>query len=161
MADTTDIDNLPDTPQEVFKLLPAKARLAVFSAAALAGLTLTAITTGIAAVHAPSPQWLTIALAVFPVITSGLGILAGSNIQKPTTSTSTAATVPATTVPDASVTATALLADEPATSTEASPTDTADVSTTAPSTASTPAATFTAAPLPETTTTASETTPTA
>lgn len=156
MADTT--DNIPDTPQEVFKLLPAKARLAVFSLAALAGLALTAITTGLAAVQAPSPQWLTIALAVFPVITSGLGILAGSNIQKPTTTTST---VPATTVPDTSVTAAALLADEPATSSaaEASPTDTADAATTAPSTASTPAATFTAAPLPETT--ASESTPTA
>lgn len=161
MADTT--DNIPDTPQEVFKLLPAKARLAVFSLAALAGLALTAITTGLAAVQAPSPQWLTIALAVFPVITSGLGILAGSNIQKPTTTTSTAVTVPATTVPDASVTTAALLADEPATSsaTEASPTSAADFSTTAPSTASTPAATFTAAPLPETTTAAPESTPTA
>lgn len=166
MADT----DIPDTPQEVFKLLPAKARLVVFAAAALAGLALTSITTAFAAINAPTPQWLTIALAVFPVITSGLGILAGSNIQKATTTTTvtpTAGVNVTAELPAAAPSVAPLLADtdtagtatvttpeagdSPDTATDTTPesTDAADTKTD-----TTAAATFTAAPLPEATPTA-------
>lgn len=143
--DTT--EDLPDTPQEVFKLLPAKARLVVFAVAALTGLTISAIVAGFASVNAPTPQWLTITLAVFPVITSGLGILAGSNIQKPTT-TATAVQVPVT--PQLAAAASETVPETTAAQAEASTSgqDTAAVTSTSTSAA------YVAAPLPEATPTA-------
>lgn len=80
---TTDAEDLPDTPEEVFKLLPRAARIAVYSVYALIGLALTATTVGIAAVGGTFPDWLTVTLAVYPVIGTGVGFTAVSNINSP------------------------------------------------------------------------------
>lgn len=59
--------------------LPPKARVAIYYIAFFLGLALGATQVGYAAADLAQPTWLTVALAVFAFVASGLGLTAASN----------------------------------------------------------------------------------
>ena len=86
-----------DTVGEAFNLLPAQARRITYAAYSLVGLLLSCIVAGLASVGAGWPLWLTVTMAVYPILGTGIGVVAASNTQKVTTGSGVVAVVDAST----------------------------------------------------------------
>lgn len=63
--------------------IPAAWRKPIYAVFAVAGVVLGAIQVGIAATDAGNPEWLNIALAVFPFVATAVGFTAAANTTKP------------------------------------------------------------------------------
>lgn len=61
--------------------LPPKVRAVIYLASAIIGLGLGSIQVGFAAASAHQPVWLTVALAVYAFLGTGLGLTAASNTR--------------------------------------------------------------------------------
>ena len=59
--------------------IPAAARVYVYAAIGLVSLVVGAFQVGYAALSAPNPDWLTVALAVVPFLAAGLGSTAATH----------------------------------------------------------------------------------
>lgn len=64
--------------------LPPKARVYVYAVIGLVSLAVGAFQVGYAALDAPNPDWLTVALAVVPFLAAGLGYTAATHTPAPT-----------------------------------------------------------------------------
>lgn len=77
---------------DFYKVLPKKAKVVIYAGLGLLGLTLTAVSTAYAAVSVPFPSWLIVSLAVYPVVSSGLGYGAALTNVAPSEGEAAAAT---------------------------------------------------------------------
>ena len=66
--------------QEMIKLLPGRARIAVYVAFGLVGILLGAMVVGYGAAEHAVPEWLTVALAVYAFLGGQFGWLASNNV---------------------------------------------------------------------------------
>ncbi|WP_122262254.1 hypothetical protein [Ornithinimicrobium cerasi] len=59
--------------------MPAKVRVYVYAVLGVLSLAVGATQVGYAAINAPAPEWLTVALAVVPFLAAGLGYTAATH----------------------------------------------------------------------------------
>lgn len=65
-------------------VIPERARVYVYAVIGVLSLAVGAVQVGYAAVEAPNPDWLTVALAVVPFLAAGLGYTAATHTPAPT-----------------------------------------------------------------------------
>lgn len=76
------------TPADTIRLLPGKARLAIYAAYAVLGAGLVAVQVGYAAAEAGQPIWLIVAWPVYGSLGTSFGLLAAQNVRRDPTADS-------------------------------------------------------------------------
>ncbi len=76
MVSSTPTRKVSDVGNNVY--IPAKARFAVYAILGALGLVIGSIQVGFAALGNGNPDWLTVALAVYPFLAGGLGYTAAT-----------------------------------------------------------------------------------
>ena len=64
-------------------VIPERARVYVYTVIGVLSLAVGAVQVGYAAIEAPNPDWLTVALAVVPFLAAGLGYTAATHTPAP------------------------------------------------------------------------------
>lgn len=64
-------------------IIPEQIRVYIYGSIALISLVIGAVQVGYAALEAPQPDWLTVALAVVPFLAAGLGATAATHTPAP------------------------------------------------------------------------------
>lgn len=91
----TNANDVIDTPEEVFNLLPAKARQAVYVVVVLVGVASAVYLSVLGYLDVSAPSWYGAATAGWVTLTGAFGLVAASNTSKQVTDTTvnTVATV--------------------------------------------------------------------
>lgn len=120
MSDTN-VNDVIDTPQEVFNLLPAWARQAIYVVVVLVGVASAVYLSVLGYLDVSAPSWYGAATAGWVTLTGAFGLVAASNTSKQVTDTtpstpavaaeSNPPTVAAVTQPDVAVAATEAIPD--------------------------------------------------
>ncbi|GAA6124226.1 hypothetical protein BPY_23340 [Bifidobacterium psychraerophilum] len=90
---STNANDVVDTPEEVFNLLPAKARQAVYVVVVLVGVASAVYLSVLGYLDVSAPSWYGAATAGWVTLTGAFGLVAASNTSKQVTDTTPATVV--------------------------------------------------------------------